>query len=297
MKIISNNNILKIIFTMLFFILFFINTLFSTAYAQGEDEPKDFVTLVYVEWASEVASTYLIKAVLEELGYEVDVLSVTAAFMWQAVASGDADGLVAAWLPSTHAHYFGAVKDEVDDLGPNLKGTKIGLIVPTYVTINSITELSANAEKFNNKLIGIDPGAGLMSKTELAIEKYNLSNFKLLEGSGATMTAVLADAIRENRWVVVTGWTPHWKFDRWELKYLEDPHKIYGSEEEIHTIVRQGLKEDMPEVYRVLDKFFWTPDQMQQVMRWNQKGDLTPEENAARWVKENREIVDQWIAK
>jgi glycine betaine/proline transport system substrate-binding protein len=293
MKVISNNNILKIIFT----ILFFINTSFPTAYAQDEDEPKDFVTLVYVEWASEVASTYLIKAVLEELGYEVDVLSVTAAFMWQAVASGDADGLVAAWLPSTHAHYFGAVKDEIDDLGPNLKGTKIGLIVPTYVTINSITELNANAEKFNKKLIGIDPGAGLMSKTELAIEKYNLSNFKLLEGSGATMTAALADAIRENRWIVVTGWTPHWKFDRWELKYLEDPQKIYGSEEEIHTIVRQGLKEDMPEVYRVLDNFFWTPDQMQQVMRWNQKDDNTPEENAARWIKENREIVDQWIAK
>jgi len=293
MKVISNHNILK---QMIFTLLFGVNILFSLSYAQEDDEPE-FVTLVYVEWASEVASTYLIKAVLEELGYEVDVLSVTAAFMWQAVKSGDADGLVAAWLPSTHAHYFGAVKDEVDDLGPNLQGTKIGLVVPTYVSINSIAELGANAKKFNKKLIGIDPGAGLMSKTELVMEKYNLGNFKLLEGSGATMTAALKQAIRENQWIVATGWTPHWKFDRWELKYLEDPQNIYGAEEAIHTVVRQDLKEDLPEVYRVLNNFFWTPAQMQQLMRWNQQDDTLPEENAARWIKENREIVDQWIGK
>lgn len=261
----------------------------------AEESSKGEVILVYVEWSSEIASTNVIKTVLEDLGYEVEVLSVSAAAMWQAVASGDADGHVAAWLPTTHAHYFEAVKNKVDNLGPNLEGTKIGLVVPTYVTIDSIEELNTHVDQFQSKIIGIDPGAGLMSKTEKAITDYGL-NFKLIEGSGATMTAALRDAIRTQKWVVVTGWTPHWKFSRWELKYLKDPKKIYGEEEYIGTIVRKGLKEEMPEVYRVLDKFSWTPAEMEELMIWNQEPEASPEDNAKRWVTENPEKVKQWLA-
>lgn len=56
---------------------------------------------------------------------------------------------------------------------------------------------NANAEKFDGKIIGIDPGAGIMSKTELAIKEYDLTNLKLVEGTGAIMTAMLGDAIKK----------------------------------------------------------------------------------------------------
>ncbi len=259
-------------------------------------ESKGKVELAYVEWASEIASTNVVAAVLEDkLGYEVELTPVSAAAMWQAVGTGDVDGLVAAWLPTTHNHYLETVKDKVEDLGANLTGTKIGLVVPQYVTINSITELNANADKFNGKIIGIDPGAGLMSKTEKVLSDYGLDKFELMEGSGATMTAALADAIKNNEWVVVTGWTPHWKFARWDLKYLEDPKKVYGDAEYVHTIVRKGLKADMPEVYSFLDKFNWTPEDMQQVMVWNQEEGAKPENTARRWIKENEARVDAWL--
>ncbi len=262
--------------------------------AEVKKASKGLVTLVYVEWSSEIASTNVVKTILEELGYKVEMLSVSAAAMWQAVASGDADAHVAAWLPSTHAHYFKAVKDKVEDLGANLEGTKIGLVVPAYVTINSIEELNANKDKFQSKIIGIDPGAGLMSKTEMVIEEYHL-NFKLIEGSGATMAAALKEAIRNQQWIVVTGWTPHWKFSRWQLKYLEDPKKIYGEEEFIGTIVRKGLREDMPEVYHFLDNFHWTAADMEKVMIWNEEPNTTPEKNAQRWVNENPDKVEKWL--
>jgi glycine betaine/proline transport system substrate-binding protein len=183
-------------------------------------------------------------------------------------------------------------------LGPNLEGTKIGLVVPQYVTINSIEELKA--DKFKRKIIGIDPGAGLMTKTEQVIKAYQLKNFKLMEGSGATMAAALGDAIKNKRWIVVTGWTPHWMFSRWDLKYLSDPKGIYnasdGREEYISTIVRQGLKEDKPEVYRVLDKFYWKASDMEQIMIWNEEKAAEPYENAKRWVKENRDKVKSWLS-
>jgi len=264
------------------------------------DDDKQ-VELTYVEWSSEVASTNVVKVVLEELGYEVDIVPVGAAVMWQAVASGDADGLVAAWLPSTHARYLAAVQSKVENLGPNLVGTKIGLVVPQYVTIDSIDDLSANASLFKQKIIGIDPGAGLMSKTEQVMQVYQLRDFKLMEGSGAIMAAVLADAIKKKQWIVVTGWTPHWMFSRWKLKYLDDSKGIYssssnGGEEFIGTIVRKGLKDEMPEVYKVLDRFVWEPKDMEQVMIWNEGDDAEPYENAKRWVNENRDMVKKWTS-
>jgi glycine betaine/proline transport system substrate-binding protein len=267
----------------------------GTAMAEkAKDKPT--VKLVYVEWSSEVASTNVVRAVLQEkMGYPVKMVAVSAAAMWQAVGTGDQDGMVAAWLPTTHGHYLEKVKDKVDDLGANLKGTRIGLVVPNYVTIDSIDELNKNAQKFDGKIIGIDPGAGLMSKTEKVLEEYELDKMKLVSGSGATMTGALANAIKNKEWVVVTGWTPHWKFARWDLKYLEDPKNVYGGEEYISTIVRKGLKKDMPEVYKFLDNFSWTPDEMAEVMVWNQEDGADPYENAKRWIKENEEKVKSWL--
>lgn len=256
---------------------------------------KGEVELAYVEWSCATASVNVVKAVLQEkLGYTVEITPVSAAAMWQAIGSGDVDGMTTAWLPVTHAHYMAKMKDKVVDLGSNCEGAGIGLVVPTYVTIDSIAEMNGVADKFDGKIIGIDPGAGIMSKTEEAIKDYGLTKFELMEGTGAIMTAVLKDKIKKKEWVAVTGWTPHWKFARWELKYLKDPKGIYGGAEEIRTIVRKGLDKDMPEVYRFLDAFHWNLAEIGQVMGWNADG-AEPYESAKRWIKENPDRVNEWL--
>jgi glycine betaine/proline transport system substrate-binding protein len=268
---------------------------FGAGTAMAKD---DEVTIVYVEWACATASSHVVAEVIEqELGYDVNLLPVSAAAMWQALAVGDVDAMTTAWLPVTHGHYLERFGDDVEDLGVNCEGAGIGLVVPTYVEIDSITELNENADKFNGKIIGIDPGAGIMSATEKALDVYNLDNMELVEGSGATMTMTLKDKIENNEWVVVTGWTPHWKFARWDLKYLEDPENVYGGTETINTVVRKGLKEDMPEVYAFLDNFKWDLAKIGQVMGWNAEDGADPRETAKRWVEENPEIVNEWLGK
>jgi len=261
--------------------------------AQAQD--KGSVHLAYVEWASEVASTNVVRAVLEQAGYEVDLTSLSAAAMWQSVATGDADAIVAAWLPTTHADYMERVGDEVVDLGVNLDGTKLGLVVPAYSDVDSIAELDEHADAFNGKITGIDPGAGIMGLTEEVVETYELEEMEVQSGSGATMTAALESAIQNEEQIVVTGWTPHWMFARWDLKYLDDPENVYGGAEQIHTIARQGLEEDMPEAYAILDAFEWTPEQMGEVMLMNQADDADPYENAKQWVEENQDLVQEWL--
>jgi glycine betaine/proline transport system substrate-binding protein len=224
----------------------------------------------------------------------VELTSLSAAAMFQALSTGDADAIVAAWLPTTHAEYMERVGDNTEDLGPNLDGTKLGLVVPEYTDVDSIADLNDNADSFNGEIIGIDPGAGLMALTEEVVDTYDLG-LNLRSGSGATMTAALASAIQNEEDVVVTGWTPHWMFARFDLKYLEDPENVYGGAEQIHTVVRSGLEEDMPEAYAILDAFEWTPEQMGEVMLMNQEDGSDPYENAKQWVEENQDVVEQWL--
>jgi len=262
----------------------------------GDGKP---VRLAYVEWDCATASTHLAKAVIEDkLGRKVEVLPVSAAAMWMAVASGDVDGMVTAWLPVTHGDYLKKVEGKVKDLGPLVGGARLGWAVPDYVPLKSIEELKANADKFKGKIIGIDPGSGLMKLSEKAMQEYGLNTLTLVEGSGATMTAALDDAIRRKEWIVVTAWSPHWMFGRWKLHYLDDPKKTLGEEERIHTVVRNGLDKDMPEVYGFLDRFRYADaNQLETLMAWNQEKGADLMANARRFMKEHPELVKEWLGK
>lgn len=149
-------------------------------------------------------------------------------------------------------------------------------------------------EQVDYKIIGIDPGAGLMKATEKALQEYELKDWELVEGSGAAMTAALTKAYEKKEPIIITGWTPHWKFAKYDLKYLEDPKKVYGENEFIHTIVRSGFKEDHPRAYQLLDRFNWLPEEMATVMVAVMEG-KNEREAAAEWVKNNEEKVNQWL--
>jgi len=271
------------------------------------------VRLSYVEWSETVAATNMVKTVIQEkLGYACEIVPMTADKMWQAVATGKVDGMVAAWLPTTHGHYYEQYKDQIVDLGPNMIGTQIGLVVPDitvgrqtaesgqrnapYITATSIDDLKKYADKFNRRIIGIDPEAGIMKKTREALREYGLYNYELIKGSEVSMTAELSNAIRKQRWIVVTGWVPHWMFARWKLKFLDDPKNIFGGKEEIHTIVRQGLKDDMPDVYRFLDNYNWAPEDLEQLMIWIQEDQgMYPGEKALRYMRYHEEQIQSWL--
>lgn len=149
-------------------------------------------------------------------------------------------------------------------------------------------------EQVDYKIVGIDPGAGLMKLTiNDVIPEYGLDDWEVVEGSGAAMAAALKKAYDKKEPIIVTGWSPHWKFASFDLKYLEDPKGIYGGAEDVNTIVRQGLKDDHPDAYKLLDQFNWEPKHIETVMALIQEG-KEPAEAAAQWVSENEELVSTW---
>lgn len=106
----------------------------------NKEDGKAF-DLVSMPWDSERASSSVMKVVLEQVGYDVTVTPVDPAILFQAIATGEGDATLAPWLPSTHGSFYEKVKEDVIDLGANLKGTQVGLVVPTYVEIDLIEDL------------------------------------------------------------------------------------------------------------------------------------------------------------
>ncbi|MCR6112679.1 glycine betaine ABC transporter substrate-binding protein [Bacillus sp. A301a_S52] len=254
------------------------------------DPEGEEIELTYVAWDSELASTNVIGLVLEEMGYNVQLTVVEQAPMWISVAEGDADGFVGAWLPSDMASEYEQYGDDLVDLGPNLEGNRTGLAVPDYMNIESIDELSSDVV---DEIIGIDAGAGIMLATEDVIEAYDL-DINVVPSSDAAMTATLDAAIANEEPVVVTAWQPHWKFNSYDIHFLEDPQGIYAEEEEIRTMVREGLEEDHPVAYQVLDNFYWDAEDMNAVMLDMAENDLSAEEAAQAWIDENQDRVEEW---
>lgn len=161
-------------------------------------------------------------------------------------------------------------------------------------TSSSSNEGQSVGESVDYTITGIDPGAGIMAATAKVLEEYELDEWSLQESSGAAMAAALKRAYDNEEPIIVTGWSPHWKFSKFDLKYLDDPKNVYGGEEFIHTFARIGLKNDLPGAYKVLDQFHWTPEQMADVMVLIEEG--TPEkEAAAQWIEENEDVVATWI--
>lgn len=262
----------------------------SVAFGRVSDN-KGTVNLAYVEWDTEVASTHVVAEVLKEMGYEVKTTPLDNAIMWESVAKGEVDGMVAAWLPSTHQAQYEQYKDQVENLGPNLEGAKLGIAVPSYMAVDSIADLSDEAGK---TITGIEPGAGVVAAAENTVATYdNLSDWNVATSSSGAMTVALGQAIKNKEDIVITGWSPHWMFAKYDLKYLDDPEGTMGEAESINTMVRQGLTDDLPEVYEVLDKFNWTQEDMEEVMLAINDG--TSAEDAAKdWVTKHPEEVAAW---
>jgi len=258
----------------------------------------DQLRIGWTAWADADVISLMAEKLIES-HYEQPVERVMAdiGIQYDSVARGKLDLMLMAWLPKTHDKYWQKVSDRVVDLGTMYSG-RIGWVVPDYVPkqrISSISDLSDPkvANGFNNTVQGIDPGSGLMQASEKALNIYDLSDLKLISASGAAMTAVLDRAINDDQWVVVTGWTPHWMFARYKLRFLKDPKSAFGGQEGIHAIARLGLDKDHPKVVAFLTRFKLSDGELDAMLLDAQN--TSTEKAVNNYIANNKKQIDYWM--
>src|SRR5690606_21945873 len=193
----------------------------------GTTEDKGTITLGFLpSWTDGLSMAYLLQDQFEKLGYTVEMQTLTEAGpLYTGLAQGDVDMYPSAWPEVTHVEYMNEYGDDLEDLGAYYDNAKLTIAVPDYMDIDSIEDLKGSADRFDGKIIGIEPGAGLTRQTqEEMIPAYGLEDEYTLETSStAAMLTVLGEAIDKQEDVVVTLWRPFWANSTYEVKDLEDP--------------------------------------------------------------------------
>ncbi len=151
-------------------------------------------------------------------------------------------------------------------------------------------------EKFDNEIVGIDSGAEIMDTVENEVMvEYGLDEFELVESSEAAMITEIESRVADEEWVVGIGWTPHWKFPEYDLKFLEDPKEIFGEEENIKALSRTGFADDVPEAAEVIENYYLTDEELGELMALVEDTDDNEREVVADWAEDNQDVVEEWI--
>lgn len=268
----------------------------------GGRAAKKEITIGMTPWSSTIPTTNIAKILLEEeLGYKVNVQKADVGVVFSGLSSGDIDVFLDSWLPNMHKDYMQKYGDKISDVGPIYTEGVLGWVTPAYVEPDSIAELNEYKDKFDNdgdgkgEIVGIEAGAGMMRTSQEIIEGYGL-DFELIESSEWAMMAEADKAIKDNRWIVFLGWSPHWMFAKYDLKYLEDP-KGYWKGDEVHALVTKGLEERAPDVVDFLSKFKVDVEDMNQMIYEIEVENKDPVAVARGWIESHQDQVKEMLGK
>jgi glycine betaine/proline transport system substrate-binding protein len=269
--------------------------------ASGEGSSScDSVTLGFIPaWTDTLSTSYLWQNVLEDKGYEVELEAIAeAAPLYAGLANGDIDVYSSAVPEATHAAYWEEYGDQLEDLNIWYEGGMVNaLAVPDYTEIDSIAELAENPELFDERIVGIEPGAGLTAMTkESVMPTYGLGDagYELVESSTVAMLAELQAAIDAQEDIVVTLWHPFWAYGQFPLKDLEDPKGAFADPEGMHTLARGGFSEDCAEVADLMGELTLSDEEYASLENTvvNEYGEGKYAEGVAAWLEENPDVEE-----
>jgi len=258
-------------------------------------EKKDLSIAVVYGWDEGIAVSVLWEAILEEQGYDVTLDYVDIGPAFAGLSTGDFDVFMDSWLPNTHESYLDEYGDDITELGVWNSEGRNTIAVNADAPIDSLEELAANADLFGNRIVGTDPGAGLTKMTEEnAIPQYGLEGMDFIISSSPAMLTQLQAATEAGENIVVTLWQPHWAYDSYDLKNLEDPKGAMGGSEDMTSFSRLDFEDDSPQAAEWLSAFeidLPMLTSLESALLVDYTGDDYAEPVAA-WIDENREWVD-----
>ncbi|MBA3532068.1 MAG: ABC transporter substrate-binding protein [Ardenticatenales bacterium] len=291
-----------------------------------EAAPAEKITIKLAEnaWTGARVNVAVAKTLLEEqLGYQVEVVTIDENAQWPALARGDIHASLEVW-PSGHAENVTqyiteqSVVERGGLLGPV---GKIGWYIPTYM-VNQHPELATwegfkepeLAALFSTAETG-DKGQFLagdpswVQYDEQIIENLGLNLQVVHAGSEEALVAALDAATSREEPILFYFYTPHSIFNRYELTEVELPpysEECYAKEsdggvdcayppDELFKILWPGLKESAPDAYHLLNEMTYSTDDQIQMIAAVEVEEQSPEEAAAAWLEANKSTWESWL--
>ena len=245
-----------------------------------------------MSWEDLTPITGITKKVLEDAGYTVEVTSFSEwGIAYAALTKGDTQIMVSQ-TDYVAQDYWNRNKNRLEKISPVSHGLYQGIAVPKYVTIDSVEQLNEAADKFGNKIIGIEPGAGLMRDTADAVSAYDLK-LQLVEGSTAGMIAALKSAVDRQEWIAVTLWEPSWMVSKFDTKYLQDPKGVFPPPQTYYWIGQKGFSEEYPHAREIIASVYVPLADITAINAEVSEG-KSMDQAVADWTASHADLIKRW---
>lgn len=253
---------------------------------------QETIKLGTMTWEDLTPITGITKSVLEDKGFTVEVTEFSEwGIAYAALAKGDIQ-LLASQVDYAAQDYWDRYKSRIEKISPVSHGLENALAVPSYVEANSIADLAAQADQYGGKIIGIEPGSGIMQETADAISTYQLP-MQLVEGSTAAMTAALKAATDRKEPIAVTLWRPSWMVMKYDMKFLEDPESIYPPAQSYYWVGTAGFSQENPRAREILASIYVPLDDITAINSAVNDG-ATMDQAIDAWLTDHADLISRW---
>lgn len=274
----------------------------TTATAADADTCK-VVRLSDPGWTDITATNGVASVVLEGLGYQPDVKTLSVPIGYQSMKNGEIDVFLGNWMPAQQAFIddLNSAK-AIEVVAKNLEGAKFTLAVPTATAekgIKDFADLGKNPDEFDSKIYGIEPGAPANANIQKMIDagEFGLKGWELVESGEQAMLAQVERATKEGKGVVFLAWAPHPMNERFPITYLSGGDAYFGPNfggAEVYTLARSGWSESCPNAATLFKQMTFDVS-MENVLMGEILGGKDSKEAASAWLKANPAVLDTWL--
>jgi glycine betaine/proline transport system substrate-binding protein len=267
---------------------------------------KDPIKIASVSWTGVTVKTELAVKILNSLGYEAENLMVSVPIAYKAMASGEAEFFLGNWMPTQQTianKYFeqGSVIQSV----ANMRDAKYTLAVPSYcyeAGLQNFSDIHKYADKLENRIYGIEEGndGNQVILKMIDNDMHNLGDFTLIPSSAAGMLSQVQSFVRDKKWIVFLGWSPHYMNKVIDMKYLKgSTAETFGPNDgtaTVYTNYRKGFDQEYPNVTEFLKNFTFPISMMNEIMTMLHKHDnMEPADAGMEWIKNHPERYQKWL--
>ena len=272
-------------------------------------------------WVGYEASAYVVGTVAqEELGCTVNYKDLKEDVSWQGFGTGEVDVVIEDWGHPDLEKKFVESKGgdgSATDFGENGNVGIIGWYVPgwlaeehpdilDYKNLNKYAKDFATSESGGQgQFLGSDPS--YVQFDEAIIDNLGL-NFKVVFSGGEAATITAFEQAQKNKeWLIGYFWEPQYIHAEIPLEQVKLPPYTDGCQDvpakvacaypdtPLKKFVSTDWSESDSTAVDLVKNFKWTNDDQNLVAAYITSDGMSPEDAAAKWVKDNPDKVQAWL--
>ncbi|MGN6651466.1 choline ABC transporter substrate-binding protein [Trinickia sp.] len=255
-------------------------------------------------WTDIDATNAIAGFVLGALGYRQNVANLSVPITYEGLKKSQVDVFLGNWMPAQGPLVKPFVDSHaIDVLHANLTNAKFTLAVPDYVAaagVHTFADLAKYADKFDDKIYGIEPGAPANQNISKMIgdKAFGLGDWKLVASSETGMLTQVTRAVRDKRWIVFLAWEPHLMNTEFHLTYLSGGDAYFGPNyggATVNTVTRAGFANECGNLGRLFKQMTFNVDLENQIIANVLQNKVNVNTAARDALKAHPQLLAPWL--